>query len=121
MECVENVGRWLFDGFGSDGDRDACSESEGGFIGLLLSSLIGGDAVPSSLWVLDPSPPFVVITPLVLDGGRTLSSDLACGIESPGDWDRDLFRESIVVSVIGMGEEELTGAIVNDPVTEDGE
>ena len=90
-------------------------------IGLLLSSLIGGEVVPSSLCVLEPSPPFVVITPLVLEGGRTWSSVLVGIIESPGDCDLDRFRDSTVFSITGMGEEDVTGVIGNEPVTDEGE
>lgn len=85
----------------------------------MLSSLIGGEDVPSSLCVFEPSPPFVVIIPLVLDGGRTWSSVFVS--ESPGDWDRERLRDSVVLSVMGIGEEEDTGAADNDPVTDEGE
>ena len=87
----------------------------------MLSSLIGGEDVPSSLCVFEPSPPFVVIIPLVLDGGRAWSSVFVGIIESPGDWDRDRLRDSVKLSTVGMGEEEDTGAAVNDPVTDEGE
>ena len=90
-------------------------------IGLLLSSLIGGEVVPSSLCVLEPSPPFVVIIPLVLEGGRACSSVLVGIIESPGDCDLDRFRDSTGFSITGVGEEDVTGVIGNEPVTDEGE
>ena len=90
-------------------------------MGLLLSSLIGGEVVPSSLCVLEPSPPFVVIIPLVLEGGRACSSVLVGKIGSPGDWDLDLLRDSVVFSMIGSGEEDVTGGTDNEPVTDEGE
>ena len=86
-ECigwVENVGIFVV-GVGREGDCDGCSESDGGLIGLLLFSLIGGEAVPSSLCGLEPPPPLVVIIPLVLEGGRACSFNLVGITESPGD------------------------------------
>ena len=90
-------------------------------MGLLLSSLIGGEVVPSSLCVLEPSPPFVVIIPLVLEGGRACSSVLVGKIGSPGDCDLDLLRDSAVFSMTGSGEEDVTGGTDNEPVIDEGE
>ena len=115
-----NGGIWEL-GLESEGDCDGCSVSDDGFIGLLLPSLNGGDAVPSSLWGLEPSPPFVVMIPLVLEGGRTLSSVLVGMIESRGDCDLVLFSEPSAFSPRGIGDAEVTGGSVNVPVIDEGE
>ena len=86
-----------------DGDglsaRPAQVVSEEAFIGLLLSNLIGGDVVPFSLCGLEPPPPFVVMWPPVLEGGRGAWSkeSVVLGLPAGSMGERDLARRSGVL------------------------
>ena len=70
---------------------------------------------------MEPSPPFVVMIPLVLEGGLTLSSVLVGMIESRGDCDLVLLSELSAFSPRGIGDAEVTGGNVNVPVIDEGE